>query len=74
MTVNLLHTELDLATDQAGRDAVRRQIVEQFKASGKLVEEQFKTALIGDSTDLLEARASRLHAEIDLLLEMSHGK
>jgi outer membrane protein TolC len=68
-----LNAELDLATDHAGRVAIRRQIVEQFKTLEKVTDEQFKNVLI-DRTDVFEAKAARLQAEIDLLLEMADGK
>jgi outer membrane protein TolC len=72
-TINLLNAELDLAPDHAGRVAVRERTVEQFKALEELVAERVKN-LIGDRIELLEAKAARLQAEIDLLRETADGK
>ncbi len=72
-TINLLHAELDLAPDRAGRIAVRERMVTQFKEIERAVAEQVK-AVAADSTVLLEAKAARLQAEIDLLREAADGK
>jgi outer membrane protein TolC len=73
VTINLLNAELDLATDHAGRVAVRERIVEQSQAIEKSVAQRVENAL-ADSTDLLEATAARLQAEIDLLRETADEK
>ena len=74
ITINLLNAELDLAPDRAGRVAVRERIVEQFKEIEKSVAQHVEAGLAGDQTDLLEARAARLQAEIDLLRESTDVK
>jgi hypothetical protein len=71
--IELLNAELDLASDRAGRVAVRERLVEQFKEIEKSVAQRVESAL-AVSSDLLEARAARLKAEIDLLLELGDEK
>jgi outer membrane protein TolC len=73
LTINLLNAELDLATDHAGRVAVRERMVEQFNVIEKTAAQRFES-LVGDKTELLEAKAARLKAEIDLLLETADGR
>jgi len=73
ITISLLNAELDLAPDRAGRVAIRERIVEQFKAIEEVVAARAESAL-AQSTDLLEAKAARLQAEIDVLLETADGK
>jgi hypothetical protein len=72
-TINLLYAELDLAPDRAGRIAVRERMVTQFKEIESAVAAQVE-AVAADSTVLLEAKAARLQAEIDLLREPADGK
>ena len=71
--VELLNAELDLAPDRAGRVAVRERLIEQFKMTEKIVAQLVESAQ-ANTSDLLEARAARLKAEIDLLLESEDGK
>ena len=66
ITVNLVDAELDLAPDRAARVAVLERAVDQFREIEKIVAEQVKNA-VATNTDLLEAKAVRLKAEIDLL-------
>lgn len=73
ITIKLLNAELDLALDRAERIALRKQIVERFKALEEVVAAQVNSARAG-SNELLEAKAARLQAEIDLLLESADGK
>ena len=73
ITIELLNAELDLAPDRAGRVALREQIVEKFKALEGVVAARMESAR-GGRTELLEAKAARLQAEIDLLLETADGK
>lgn len=75
ITINLLNAELDLSTDHAGRIAIRERMVEQFKVIEELVAEHVEHGLANsDKADLFEAKAARLKAEIDLLLETADGK
>jgi outer membrane protein TolC len=73
ITINLLNAELDLAPELAGRIALRKRTVEQFKAIEEVVVARVESAR-ATNTDLLEAKAARLQAEIDLLLETANGK
>jgi outer membrane protein TolC len=73
ITVNLLNAELDLASDRAARIAIRERAVDQFREIEKAVAERVEAA-VADRTDLLEARAVRLQAEIDLLRERADAK
>src|SRR5579872_3112339 len=73
ITISLLNAELELAPDRAGRIAVRERTVEQFKMIEDAVA-QARIAARAQSTDLLEAKAARLQAEIDLMLEKADGK
>jgi hypothetical protein len=73
ITINLLNAELDLAPDRAGRLALREQTVKQFKAIEEAVAARVERAL-ATHADLLEAKAARLQAEIDLLLEAADRK
>jgi outer membrane protein TolC len=66
ITMNLLNAELDLASDRDARVAIRERAVDQFREIEKIVAEQAKNA-VATNTDLLEAKAVRLQAEIDLL-------
>src|SRR5262249_24736091 len=66
--VELLNAELDLAPDRAGRIAVRERLAEQSRIIEKIVAQHVESAPAG-SSDLLEAKAARLKAEIALLLE-----
>ena len=68
ITINLLNAELDLAPDRAGRIALREQAIKQFKAIEEVVAAQVERA-VATQANLLEAKAARLQAEIDLLLE-----
>jgi hypothetical protein len=71
--VKLLNAELELAPDRAGRVAIRKREVEQFKAFEEIVAARKQSAR-AQSTELLEAKAARLQAEIDLLIETADGK
>jgi catalase len=73
INIELLNAELDLAMDRPGRVAVRERLVEQFKKIEKEFAERVAVAQ-ASSTDLLEAKAARLKAEIDLLLESTDEK
>ncbi len=73
IAINLLHAELDLAPDHAARVALREQMVKQFKAIEELAAARVESAR-AMKTELLEAKAARLQAEIDLLLETADGK
>ncbi len=71
--IELLNAELDLAIDRPERVAVRERLVEQFRKFEKEVAEHVAVAQ-ASSTDLLEAKAARLKAEIDLLLESAEAQ
>jgi hypothetical protein len=73
ITVNLVDAELDLAPDRAARVGVLERAVDQFRDIERIVAEQVKNA-VAANTDLLEARAVRLKAEIDLLRERADVK
>lgn len=73
ISINLLNAELDLAPDHAARVIIREQIVERFKTIEKTAAQRVETA-IADTTELLEAKAARLQAEIELLRERANGK
>jgi hypothetical protein len=73
ITINLLNAELDLAPDRAARVIVRQRAVEQFKMFESLVAGRLE-AKIANSNDLLEVKAARIQAEVDLLLEKGDGK
>jgi outer membrane protein TolC len=73
ITVNLLNAELDLASDRAARVAIRERAVDQFREIEKTVAERHNAGQ-ADSMDLLEAKAARLQAEIDVLRETADGK
>ena len=73
ITINLLNAELDLAANHGARIAIRKHAVEQFKAIEEVVAAQVESGRAA-GTDLLEAKATRLQAEIDLLLETADGK
>ncbi|HEY3963816.1 MAG TPA: hypothetical protein VGM05_04615 [Planctomycetaceae bacterium] len=68
IAINLLHAELDLDPDHAARVALREQMVKQFKAIEEIAAARVESAR-ATRTELLEAKAARLQAEIDLLLE-----
>jgi hypothetical protein len=74
IAINLVNAELDLAPDRAARVAVRERAVEQFKVIEELVTSRVVEAKIANTSDLLEAKAARIQAEIDLLLETADGK
>jgi hypothetical protein len=75
VAINLLNAELDLATDRAGRISVREQMVDHFREIEKLVSANVEAGLWGaNKTDLLEVKAERLRAEIELLLETADKK
>ena len=63
-----LNAELDLAANHAERVAVREKILTHAENVEKTAGEAFKVGN-ADRTDLLEAKAARLQAEIDLLRE-----
>jgi hypothetical protein len=71
--IELLNAELDLAIERSGRVAVRERLVEQFKKFEKDVPERAAAGLTNGPA-LLEAKAARLKAEIDLLLESADEK
>ncbi len=73
ITISLLNAELDLAPDHAGRVAIRERTVEQFKVIEKTVAVSVQGGT-AENTDLLEAKAARLQAEIDLLRETVGAK
>jgi len=73
ITIKMLNAELDLTPDRAGRIALRERTVEQFKMIEEMVAAQVEGARAA-RTDLLEAKAARLQAEIDLLIERADGK
>lgn len=72
LTVNLLNAELDLAPDRDARIAIRERVVDQLKISEEMVNQNVKSGQAAN-TDLLEAKAARLQAEIDLLRETAEG-
>jgi ribonuclease HII len=75
ININLLNAELELATDHAGRVGIRERMVEHFREIEKSIAEFAEAGLAGGSkTDLLDAKAARMQAEIDLLLETAAGK
>ncbi len=71
--IELLNAELDLAPDRAARVAVRERMVEQLRDVEKSTAQRVESAL-APSSELLEAKAGRLKAEIDLLLESADEK
>jgi|SRR5579872_2081338 len=73
VTISLLNVDLDLAPNHAGRVAVRERIVEQLKINEKTIAEAVKSGTAEDP-EVLEAKATRLQAEIDLSLEIANGK
>jgi hypothetical protein len=68
LTIKLLNSELDLASDRDARVAIRERAVDHFREIERIVAEQVKNA-VAPNADLLEAKAVRLQAEIDLLRE-----
>jgi hypothetical protein len=73
LTIALLNAELDLAPDRAARIAVREQILKQRKATEELAVAQKAAARLAGMT-VLEAKADRLQAEIELLREKADEK
>lgn len=71
--VELLNAELELAPDRAARIAVREKILEQFKKLEEFAAARVQAAR-ASNTELLEAKAARLKAEIDLLVESENAK
>lgn len=73
INVELLNADLDLAQDRAGRISVRERVVKQLTEIERLAAQRVENAA-ASRTDLLEAKAARLKAEIDLLLESAGEK
>ena len=73
LTTTLLNAELDLAPDRAARIALREQTIKQIKALEEIAATRKESAR-GPQFEILEAKAARLQAEIDLLLEKADGK
>ncbi len=70
LKAELLNAELDLAPDHAARVAVRERLVEQLREIEQAVNGRVEAARAVRS-ELLEAKAARLKAEIDLALELA---
>jgi hypothetical protein len=73
LSIELLNAELDLAPDRAARIAVRERILKQRQAMEEIVVAQKEAARTAEVT-VLEAKADRLQAEIDLLREKADEK
>ena len=67
-TANWLSAELDLAGNRAERIAIREKILAHTRDVEGITAETVKAALANHG-DLLEAKAARLQAEIELLRE-----
>ena len=70
---NLLDAELELAPNRAARIALREQMVNQLKEIEKVADEAVRVG-VAENADLLEVKAARLQAEIDLVREGADGK
>jgi outer membrane protein TolC len=73
ITANLLNAELDLASDHDERVAIRKRAVEQLKVFERTARER-ADANLATNGEVLEVKADRLQAEIDLLREIHEGK
>jgi hypothetical protein len=67
--MNWRDAELDLAPDRAARIKLRELILERYKEVEDMVAERAKRSQV--EVNVLEAKAARLQAEIDLLREQS---
>ena len=68
-----MNQETCMAEPATSADQLREQIVERFKTIEKSAAQRVENA-VADTTELLEARAARLQAEIELLRERANGK